>query len=59
MMPRLILGLIVPLALVLAAILLVPAATGQWLGVSWRSWALFACAPITSLLLALCLRGER
>ncbi len=53
---RLIFGILLPPVLVLAAILLVPATLGQWLGVTLRSWCLFACAPITSLLLLLCLR---
>lgn len=52
---RLFLGLIVPLALVLAAVLLVPTGAGVWLGISVRSWLLFACAPLTSVVLALCL----
>jgi len=57
----LLVGLCVPLALVLGSILLIPASLGHLLGISFRSWCLFACAPATSLLLAVCahrLRGQ-
>jgi hypothetical protein len=56
-------GLALPLALVLGSILLIPASAGHLLGISIRSWCLFACAPVTSLLLAVCAHrlrlGER
>ena len=54
---RLIVGGLVPLALLLAAIL-IPGVGGTVLGVSLKSWCLFACAPITSLLLALVASGN-
>jgi len=49
-------GLLLPAALILAAALLVPAHWPRFLGISAASWCLFACAPITSALLALCYR---
>jgi hypothetical protein len=58
-LPRLLIGLLLPLALVLGSILLIPASAGHFLGISFKSWCLFACAPATSLLLALCTRGLR
>ncbi|MCJ1960442.1 hypothetical protein [Novosphingobium mangrovi (ex Hu et al. 2023)] len=50
------LGIALPLALVLASALLVPASAGRFLGISWSSWCLFACAPLTSLCLLICYR---
>ncbi len=50
------LGLLLPLALVLLSALAVPADAGRWLGIDLRIWCLFACAPVTSLCLALCYR---
>lgn len=52
---RLFVGGMLPLALVLGVILFVPASWGMMLGISYKSWALFACAPATSLLLRLSL----
>jgi hypothetical protein len=52
---RLIIGGLLPLALVLGIILFVPESWGAMLGISVKSWALFACAPVTSLLLRLAL----
>jgi len=51
---RLVLGWLLPVLLVLGVIVLMPQAAGQWLGISVRSWCLFACAPVTSLLLWWC-----
>lgn len=56
---RILIGLAVPLALALGSILLIPASAGHFLGISIKSWCLFACAPATSLLLAFCARGLR
>jgi uncharacterized membrane protein YhdT len=36
--------------------LAVPADAGRWLGIDLRIWCLFACAPVTSVCLALCYR---
>ncbi|MCJ2184244.1 hypothetical protein MTR62_16325 [Novosphingobium sp. 1949] len=47
-------GLALPLGLIAAAALLVPADAGRLLGISLASWCLFACAPVTSACLALC-----
>jgi hypothetical protein len=55
---RLGIGLLLPAALVMGAILLVPPSAGHLLGISVRSWCLFACAPITTLLLGLCLTKD-
>jgi hypothetical protein len=49
-------GLILPLALILASALLVPADAARPLGISLANWCLFACAPVTAALLWLCLR---
>lgn len=47
-------GLVLPLALILASALLVPADAPRLLGISLSNWCLFACAPVTAGLLALC-----
>jgi hypothetical protein len=52
-------GYCLPLALILGSILLIPASAGHFLGISFRSWCLFACAPMTSVLLAICARRFR
>ena len=55
---RLIIGGLVPLALVLGVILFVPTSLGTLFGISLKSWTLFACAPVTSLLLRIALGRE-
>lgn len=52
----LLVGLLVPLALVLLSGLVVSADAGRFLGISLASWCLFACAPLASLCLAICWR---
>ena len=47
-------GLVLPLALILASALLVPDDAPRLLGISAANWCLFACAPITAALLGLC-----
>lgn len=54
----LLVGLALPLALILLGALCVPASAGRLWGISAASWSLFACAPLTSLALALCWRWE-
>ncbi|KHL24582.1 hypothetical protein PK98_11400 [Croceibacterium mercuriale] len=49
-------GLVLPLALILASALLVPDDAPRLLGISLANWCLFACAPITAVLLAVCHR---
>lgn len=53
------LALGLPAALVLLAVVAVPADAPGWLGIGARIWALFACAPLTSLCLAACWRLDR
>lgn len=47
-MARALITLAVPALLVLLAALAVPADGGALLGIGARTWALFACAPLTS-----------
>ncbi|WP_121116123.1 hypothetical protein [Croceibacterium ferulae] len=49
-------GLVLPLALILASALLVPDDAPRLLGISLANWCLFACAPVTTALLAVCYR---
>jgi hypothetical protein len=49
-------GLVLPLALILASALLVPDDAPRLLGIALANWCLFACAPITAALLAVCHR---
>jgi len=49
-------GLGMPVVLVVMSALVVPAGAGRFLGISASSWCLFACAPLTTLALALCWR---
>ena len=49
-------GLVLPLLLILASALLVPDDASRLLGISLANWCLFACAPMTAALLALCYR---
>lgn len=46
---RALITLVVPVLLVLLAVLAVPADQPGLLGIGLRIWALFACAPATSL----------
>ena len=48
------LGWALPLLLIVTILLAVPVDAGQWLGISFRGWCLFLCAPATSLLLLAC-----
>lgn len=52
----LLVGLVLPLALVIVCKLAIPADAGRFLGVSLASWCLFACSPTVSLCLAVCWR---
>ena len=52
----LLVGLVLPLALILGSAILLADAKGQLLGISLANWCLFACAPITSVCLTVCYR---
>ena len=54
---RIAIGLGVPFTAILLAARVVPDGAGPF-GISMRSWSLFACAPLTSLCLWLCGRGQ-
>ncbi len=47
-------GVLIPFALLLVAIFAIPPSAGQFLNISVSIWCAFACAPITSVCLALC-----
>ncbi len=47
-------GLALPFTLIVVCALAIPGEGARFLGISLRSWCLFACAPLTSACLALC-----
>lgn len=47
------LGLVLPMTLVLGVVIVIPVDGPRYFGISLRSCALFGCAPVISLILAM------